>query len=138
MSSRFALIQFLSNRVTVRDPPFAKMSVFAASSITKLRLSSLLDDVSPVGAFTMTHPCRCAMQIGARQHKSRYNSDHDCRHSASCQPPAREEVHGRSSGGTAQLCHKISPSACNLLKRVTNPLPSLNQATAYRQTLQNP
>src|SRR5271168_2130827 len=54
MSSRFALIQRPSRRVTAKDPPSAKVRVFAASSITKLKLPSLLDEVSPVEALMMT------------------------------------------------------------------------------------
>jgi hypothetical protein len=54
MSFRCALIQFLSKRLTTKAPPSAKVRVFAASSITKLKLSSLLDDVSPVDALMMT------------------------------------------------------------------------------------
>ena len=45
-------------------------------------------------------PCRCAMQIGARQHRASYHSDRDCRPSTSGEQPVREEAHHKSSGGT--------------------------------------
>jgi hypothetical protein len=69
---------------------------------------------------------RRAMQIGARQHGPCHNNDHDCDHSTSGQQPVREEAHGKSSGGTARLCHKISPPAFPLAE-AGNQSPSVAQ-----------
>ena len=43
-----------------------------------------------------------------------HNNNHGCDHGAPGQQPVREEAHGRSSGGTARLYHKISPRASPL------------------------
>ena len=72
------------------------------------------------------------MQIGARQHGPCHNNDHDCDHSTFGQQPVREEAHGRSSGGTARLCHKISPRASPLAE-AGNQSPSVAAATTDNQ-----